>query len=162
MAVGDRLIQPVSPTTGAAYAPYEVVNETGDSSGFKQAAMLVKTVDDSGNTLGGSAAASGASVVSSTALEASHVLKASAGTLVSLVGYNSKVSAQFIQLHNSATVPADTAVPAYVFTVPAASNFSLDVPGGIPFTTGISVCNSSTAPTKTVGAADCWFSAVIK
>ncbi len=103
-----------------------------------------------------------ASLVSSTAYEASHVLKNGAGTLMSLVGYNSKGSAQFIQLYNSTTVPSDTAVPVYTFTVPATSNFSLDVPGtGIPFTTGIAVANSSTGPTKTVGSSDCYFSAVV-
>lgn len=107
-------------------------------------------------------ATAGVSLVTSSALEASHVLKASAGTLVSLVGYNSG-AAQFIQVHNSATAPADAAVPKYVFTVPASSNFSLDFPiTGAPFTTGISVCNSSTAASKTVGAADCFFSAVVK
>jgi hypothetical protein len=51
MAVGDRLIQPVSPTTGAAYAPYEVTSETGDSSGYKQAALLIKPVGDDGSTV---------------------------------------------------------------------------------------------------------------
>lgn len=118
--------------------------------------------DGTGTVTNNIGAAAGLSVISSTAYEASHVLKASAGTLVSLVGYNSKASAQFIQLYNSTTVPADTAVPIYVFTVPATSNFSLDAPVGIPFTTGIAVANSSTGPTKQIGSADCWFTAIIK
>ncbi|MDT5061504.1 MAG: hypothetical protein QOH63_1963 [Acidobacteriota bacterium] len=108
-------------------------------------------------------AAAGASRVNSSALEASHILKASPGTLISLMGYNSKGSAQFIQLLDSATLPADAAVPALVFTVPASSNFSVDVPiTGLPFTAGIVVCNSSTAASKTIGSADCFFTGVIK
>lgn len=110
-----------------------------------------------------SAAGAGASLVSSPAYEASRVLKAAPGTLVSIVGYNSKASAQFIQVHDLATLPADTAVPKYSFLVPAGSNFSLDFPvPGAPFAAGIVVCNSSTGPTKTIGSADCWFSAVVK
>jgi len=104
-----------------------------------------------------------ATIVSSAAYEASHVLKPAKGLLISLVGYNSKASAQFIQLFNSTTVPADTAIPIYTFTVPASSNFSLDVPiTGMRFGTGIAVSNSSTGPTKTIGSADCWFTAVIR
>jgi hypothetical protein len=108
-----------------------------------------------------SAASTGAwSRVVSTAQEASHVIKASAGRLRLLTGYNAKASAQFIQVHNTTSVPADTAVPVYSFTVPASSNFSLDLgETGAYFSTGISVCNSSTQPTKTVGTTDTWFTA---
>lgn len=43
----------------------------------------------------------------STAYEAGRVIKATPGVLVSLTGYNSKGSAQFIQLHDAAAVPSD-------------------------------------------------------
>ncbi len=95
--------------------------------------------------------------VTSTAYEASHLIKASAGTLYSLTGYNSKTSAQFIQVHNATAVPADTAVPVVIFSVPASSNFAFELQRGRVMSTGIAVCNSSTGPTKTLGATDVWF-----
>lgn len=108
------------------------------------------------------AAQVGASVVSSTAYEASHVLKATPGALLMLSGYNSKGSAQFIQLHDAASLPADTAVPVFTMTVATAANFTITLPiAGMKFSTGIVVCNSSTGPTKTIGSADCYFTAEI-
>ena len=90
----------------------------------------------------------------SAAYEASSVSKASAGAFFSMVGYNSRTSTQFIQIFNSATVPADGAAPVFTFAVPASSNFSLDIPKGHWFSTGISWSNSSTGATKTLGSAD--------
>jgi len=96
--------------------------------------------------------------VATTAYASNLVLSATPKKLFGLSGYNSKVTAQFIQLHDAATLPADTAVPVVVFNVSPLSNFSLDFgANGRSFATGIVVCNSSTGPTKTIGAADCWF-----
>lgn len=99
-----------------------------------------------------------ASNATSIVYETSRVAKATPGVFYGLSGYNSKGSAQFIQLHNAASLPADTAVPVLMFTVPATSNFAIDFgPRGRSFSVGIVVCNSSTGPTKTIGSADCWF-----
>lgn len=94
----------------------------------------------------------------STALEASRVGKASPGTLFGLSGFNNKASAQYIQIFDSATVPADAAVPVQVQQVPALSPYSFDFGTyGRGFAAGIAASNSSTLATKTLGSADCWF-----
>ena len=94
----------------------------------------------------------------SVAYETDAIAKASPGTVFSITGYNAKTSAQFIQLHDSATLPANAAVPAIIFSVPASSNFFYDFNEVGRFCeNGIVVCNSSTGATKTLGSADCWF-----
>src|SRR5690242_5781886 len=54
-----------------------------------------------------SASANTTATVHSTAAESGHVISTFRGTLLSVSGYNAKSSAQFIQIHDSATVPAD-------------------------------------------------------
>ena len=93
-----------------------------------------------------------------TAYAASLVAIQVPATLMGVSGYNSNASSQFIQLHDATSLPADTAIPQIIIDVPALSNFSVDFgDDGRVFNNGIVVCNSSTGPTKTIGAADCWF-----
>ena len=98
----------------------------------------------------------------STADENDRVLKAGAGRLFGLTGFNGKASAQYIQIHDAASAPADTAVPKITFKVQADSPFSLHFGSrGRSFATGIYICNSSTRETKTIGSDDCWFDAQV-
>lgn len=95
----------------------------------------------------------------SVALEKSRVAKGSAGTLFGFSGFNDKSSSQYIQLHDAAALPADTAVPVITFEVAPKSPFQGEFgPRGRAFANGIVLCSSSTLATKTLGAAsDCWF-----
>lgn len=102
----------------------------------------------------------GSSNATSAAYEASHVIKPGPGTLWGLSGYNARASGQWIQIHDAAAVPADGAVPKVLIYVAAQSSFTLDFGArGRAFAVGIIICNSSSGPTKTIGAADCWFDA---
>lgn len=86
------------------------------------------------------------------------VAKVGPGVLYGVSGYST--TAQFLQLHDSATLPADTAVPLMVIPIAANTAYSIDFGAyGRGFNRGIVVCNSTTGPTKTIGGSDTWISA---
>lgn len=85
-------------------------------------------------------------------------VKSGNGKLFGFSGYNSNSSAQFIQLFDLRDAPGSGSVPFFVMTAPGSSNFSADWSNyGRPFRAGLWIANSSTGPTQTAGAADCWF-----
>jgi len=112
----------------------------------------------------GIGAAAGVTRVNSTAPENSRIFKNSAGTLLSLMASSSLTTGQYIHIFDSATLPPDGTVPTVpAIPMPATWAASLDVSiTGMPFLNGITVCNSTTQHTKTIGAANCLFAAVIK
>lgn len=94
------------------------------------------------------------------AAAASIVVKATAGKLYRVNVYNAKGSAQFIQIHDSATLPAEGAVPIVSLNAATVANLVIDFGiNGLNCINGITICNSSTVATKTIGSADCTVSA---
>lgn len=101
--------------------------------------------------------------VSTAAYSSSLVVKTTPGRLLAFTGYNALAAVQFLQVHDAATLPADAAVPKVVIAVPASSSFAVNFGlYGRQFATGIVICNSTTGPTKTLGAATCWFDVQFK
>jgi len=78
-----------------------------------------------------------------------------------ICGYNSNAAQQFIQLHETKTVPAEGAVPRFSFPV-GGSQFYSFVFGqvGADFD-ALTVCNSTTSATKTIGANDTSFQGIL-
>lgn len=75
------------------------------------------------------------------------------------VGYNSGAD-QFIQVHDSVSLPVNGSIPKVMFKASATENFSLDFgDNGRNFINGIYIVNSTTGDTLTIGAADCWIDA---
>jgi len=93
-----------------------------------------------------------------TALAASLVVKASAGTLFGAQGYST--TAGFLLIHNTTSLPADGQVPVVSFPIEANKPYSIDFGVyGRAFSTGITVVFSSTGPTKTIGGSVMWVDA---
>lgn len=90
------------------------------------------------------------------ALVASQIISTLGCKLLSILVFNSNAAQQYIQVHESATLPANGAVPVLpAIPVAGGAVVQFDVGGfGIDLDACV-ICNSSTAATKTIGAADC-------
>jgi hypothetical protein len=92
------------------------------------------------------------SLYSSSALENDAVVKASAGVFYGFLANNTSSSDLYIQIHNVSSVPADGAVPVAIFPVYAdtSASYQANAIFGWSLGTGIYICLSSTAATKTL------------
>lgn len=111
-------------------------------------------------TLRTSEQTAGWKVVHSVAYAVSLIIKDGPGRLRELNGFSAKSTPQWIQLHDSASVPGSNAVPVWITYVQANSPFYYD-PGesGLDFVNGIVVSNSSAGPSLSGDSADCFFTA---
>jgi len=72
--------------------------------------------------------------------------------------YSTRASAQFLNVFDQATLPANTAVPSWSWPLAANNGVGFSwAPNGRRFVSGLALCNSSTDATKTIGSADCFF-----
>lgn len=132
--------------TAEGYAPVAEDNTAGLIWGLHKAY--------SGSTNATSSAASAALVTSA-------VIKAGPGRLYKLDVLNTGAAIVYVQLFNSTTVPADTAVPIWV---QSAATAGANMPSAIwqlgkYFSTGIAMSSSSTVATKTIKAAELFYTA---
>lgn len=97
------------------------------------------------------------SVFSNLGANATLNVKASAGNVYSLYCKNANGASRWLQLHNTATVPAGGAVPLMPFEVPAGGSIVIGedffTAAGLHFTTGIAFAFSTTAATYTAATA---------
>lgn len=96
------------------------------------------------------------------AFAASAILKATGGRLEWVEVYNASGSTLYLQLFDSATLPANGAVPIAVVQVPTKNTVAIDYSQSpFPFDNGIVACLSSTDITKTIhGSPEGLFTAV--
>ncbi len=110
-------------------------------------ARRVLLVDETGNVVGQ------ASHTRSTVYVNSLIVQASAGEVIEVRGYNSGPD-QFLHIFDSATVPANGTTPLESYRIFADDNYFWEPKKGVKFSTVIVITNSTTDPTKTIGAAD--------
>jgi hypothetical protein len=136
----------------------KVTPESGGDTAF----LVVNEETGALLTEGSTASALPSSYTSTSTLDNKLTVSASAKTFQGFVGVNTKTSTQYILAFDSATVPIDGTVPDFVCIAQPLSNFFLNLGDGVEFTNGITLCNSSTLATKTIGSADCFFTGVYK
>jgi hypothetical protein len=99
---------------------------------------------------------------SGNSLVASHVVSAASALVEEVICTNTSASVLYCQVFNLAALPSDAVQPDFVFAVPATSTASWDAQQGINFDTGVVVCVSSTAHTKTIAGAVAVFNTILE
>jgi hypothetical protein len=98
-----------------------------------------------------------------TSLVASRVISTRSCKLYAVIVLNTSASLQYVQIHETTSLPANGVAPK-IPSIPVSpgSVVMIDVGGTVGLDLdALTICNSSTAATKTIGSADCMISAVL-
>ena len=97
-----------------------------------------------------------------TSLVASRIISTRAVKVQSVLVLNTGAATQYIQIHETTTLPANGVAPK-VPSIPVGAGqiVMFEFVGGLDLA-ALTVCNSSTAATKTIGSADCMISVVVR
>lgn len=95
----------------------------------------------------------------SKAYENARAVLSGAGRVYGFTVYSSAAAAQFILVFDRAILPSAGALATVVFKVDATDVLGVTWLPPREFSQGCVIVNSSTAPTLTIGAADCWIDA---
>lgn len=148
---GNQVV--VGPTADGAPATTPPVLIGGTSDGTATGTVDVWKIDAAGigyvNNAPSAAAAAGLTPVTTAALSANQIVKASAGNLYSFeISADSTLSAAawWIMIYNATTAPADGAVtPLKCYALPSgATSYSAAFPTPVAFSTGITIGVSTT------------------
>jgi hypothetical protein len=90
-------------------------------------------------------------------LEKSAQVKTGPGLFYTVTMTNTNAAARYLQVFDFAGVPADGTIPLLSRSIPIGDSLTLQWNNGHPFSQGLFVCNSTTAASKTLGAADSIF-----
>jgi hypothetical protein len=80
------------------------------------------------------------------------IVKASAGAVKGIQGYNARATPVFLKLYNKATAPAQTDTPVKTLYIPATAAFAFDFPRGVLFAAGIGYRLTTAAADADTGA----------
>lgn len=91
---------------------------------------------------------------SSAALEASAVVGTTTLTVDEIICTNTSAGVLYLHIFDTGTLPADTTAPDICIAIPPTSTVGYDPEGQkLTFGSGLSICLSSTAATKTIATA---------
>lgn len=146
--------KPLAPGRAAATASRPVALSTEDLAVLSSIDTKLTTVPVSP---GASSATGGISstsrILSAAASTNATSVKASAGRVYAIQGYNASASVRYVKLYNKASAPTvGTDTPVKTLAIPPGSGFAFDWPHGYSFATGIALALATGSADADTGA----------